>query len=214
MVNKKYTALYVLLALIPTVYLLSVFGTAPDQIPIHYTVDGVADAFGSKWRLTVLPMIVTGLAIAGLFAPFFTKHARENEDKSLNAAAKVYIVILLFLDAISVNFIYDAIHYTEGGSSFIIYILYILNAVVLVSGFFMPKLKSNSPVAVRIPFVLLDDKNWDKTHGMGGRLFIIAGTVGLVLTFITNGSLWGGLLPLLVAIGLMFLYSVFTFYKK
>ncbi len=214
MVNKKYTALYVLLALIPTIYLLTVFGTAPDEIPIHYTVDGVADAFGSKWRLTVLPIIVTGLAIGGLFAPFFTKHARENEDRSLNGTAKIYIIILLFLDAISINFIYDAIHYTEGKSSFLIYILYILNAVVLAGGFFMPRLKSNSPIPVRVPFVLVDNDNWDRTHGMGGRLFVIAGTAGLVLTFITNGSLWGGLLPLLIAFGLMFLYSALTFYKK
>ncbi len=215
MVNKRYTALYVLLALIPTVYLLMVFGTAPDQVPTHFSAEGIADDYGSKWTLVIMPIIVTAAAIGGLFAPFLTQYAKQNDDKSLNAAARFYIIVLLFLDAISVNIIYDAIHYTDGGkASFVINILYLLNAFILLSGIFLPRLKRNSVIGIRLPFTLIDDRNWDKTHSMGGRIFVVAGITGLVLTFITNGSFWGGMIPLFVAMGLTFLYSAFTFYKK
>ncbi len=215
MVNKRYTALYVLLALIPTIYLLTVFGTAPDQVPTHFTAEGIADAYSTKWTLVIMPVVVTACAIGGLFAPFLTQYAKQKDDKSLNAAARFYIIVLLFLDAVSVNVIYDAIHYTDGDkATLVINILYLLNAFILLSGFFLPKLKRNGVIGIRLPFTLIDDRNWDRTHNMGGKLFIIAGIVGLVLTFITNGSFWGGMLPLFVAMGLTFLYSAFTFYKK
>ncbi len=83
MVNKKYTAIYVLLALIPLIYLGFVFGDAPDTIPTHFNAEGFADDYGSKWTLFIMPVMVAVVAIAALFAPFLTKFAKQKEDKSL-----------------------------------------------------------------------------------------------------------------------------------
>ncbi len=215
MVNKKYTVLYVLLALIPMIYFVAVFNKIPETIPTHFNAEGVADGFGSKWTLIFMPVVVAVTAIGTLFAPFLTKFAKQKEDKSLNTVAKFNIVLLLFLDLIAINIIYDGIHYVDGGkATLVINILYLINLFILVCGFFLPKVKRNSVIGIRLPFTLMDDSNWEKTHNIGGKLWIIAGAVGLVLTFITNGSFWGGMAPMFIATGLIFLYSAITFYKK
>ncbi len=215
MVNKRYTVLYVLLALIPMIYFIAVFGSIPDTVPTHFDAEGVADGFGSKWTLIIMPVIVAAVAISALFSPFLTKFAKQKDDKSLNITAKFNIVVLIFLDLVAINIIYDGIHYDDGGkATLVINILYLLNLFILACGFFLPKLKRNSVIGIRLPFTLMDDSNWEKTHKVGGRLWIVAGAVGLVLTFITNGSFWGGMGPMFVALGLTFLYSAVTFYKK
>ncbi len=215
MVNKKYTALYVLLALIPLVYLGLVFGDAPDTIPTHFNAEGFADDFGSKWTLFIMPVMVAVVAIAALFAPFLTKFAKQKEDKSLNMVAKFNIAVLVMFDLVTISIIYSSFNYAEGQTIQLgTYILYIMNVFFLVTGFFMPKFKRNAIIGIRLPFTLMDGVVWDKTHAIGGKLWIIGGAVGLVLTFITKGGIWAGLLPILVACGLTFIYSAFIYYTK
>ncbi len=215
MVNKRYTVLYVLLALIPMIYFIAVFDSIPEIVPTHFNDEGIADGFGGKWSLIIMPAIVGIVAISALFTPFLTKFAKQKDDKSLNIVAKFNILVLIFMDLIAINVIYDGIHYEDGGkATLVVNVLYLLNVFILLCGFFLPKIKRNSVIGIRIPFTLIDDSNWDKTHRVGGKLWIVAGVVGLVLTFITNGSFWGGMAPMFVALGLTFLYSAVTFYKR
>ncbi len=215
MVNKRYTLIYVLLALVPIIYLGMVFGDAPDTIPTHFNAEGIADGFGSKWTLLIMPVAVAVVAIAALFAPFLTKFAKQKEDKSLNMVAKFCIAVLVMLDLVSISVIYASLHYAEGQPSEIgNYMLYILNLFFLVTGYFLPKIKRNSMFGIRVPFTLMDGEVWDKTHALGGKLWVLAGIVGLALTFITKGYVWAGILPILVATGLILLYSAILFYSK
>ncbi len=215
MVNKRYTLVYVLLALIPLVYLGLVFGDAPDTIPTHFNAEGLADDYGSKWTLFFMPVVVALIAISALFTPFLTKFAKQKEDKSLNMVAKFNIAILIMFDLITISVIYASLHYAEGQPSQLgTYMLYIMNVFFLVTGFFMPKIKRNAVIGIRLPFTLMDGLVWDKTHALGGKLWIIGGAVGLVLTFITKGNIWAGLLPILIACLLTFIYSAIIYYSR
>ncbi len=215
MVNKRYTLIYVLLALVPLIYLGMVFGDAPDTIPTHFNAEGIADGFGSKWTLLIMPIAVAVVAIAALFAPFLTKFAKQKEDKSLNMVAKFCIVVLVMLDLASISVIYASLHYAEGQPSELgNYMMYLINAFFLVAGFFLPKIKRNSMFGIRTNFTLMDGVVWDKTHALGGKLWVVAGVVGLALTFITKGNIWAGVLPVLVASVLTFIYSAIVFYSR
>lgn len=56
---------WALLALV-WVIVLSKYASLPENIPIHFNLDGTADTFGSKSNLVLLPAIITGLC-GGLF---------------------------------------------------------------------------------------------------------------------------------------------------
>ncbi len=215
MVNKRYTLLYLVLALIPMIYLGMVFGDAPDSIPTHFNAEGFADDYGSKWTLFIMPLAVAIVAIAALFAPFLTKFAKQKDDKSLNMVAKLNIAVLIMLDLISISVIYSALNYAEGKPSEVgSYMMYILNVFFLLAGLWMPKIKRNSIVGIRTPYTLMDGVVWDKTHAVGGKLFVIGGIFGLGLTFITKGNIWAGIGPILAVTALMFIYSAIVYYTK
>lgn len=215
MINKKYTALYLFLAVIPLIYVAMVFGGAPEIVPTHFNVEGIADGFGSKWTLWILPVVVVVIAIVAMYTPFLTKFAKQKDDKSLNVVAKFNLIVLIMLDLVSISIVYTTLNYSEGKPSEIgLYMLYILNIFFIISGFALPKISRNSVIGIRIPFTLMDSEVWTKTHKIGGKLWIVAGVVGLVITFVTKGNVWFGILPILIACVLTFIYSAILFYSK
>ncbi|MGN9863459.1 DUF1648 domain-containing protein [Bacillus swezeyi] len=73
------------------IFVIAVWGTLPDKVPAHYNAFGVADRWGSKWELLILPGV--GLFII-LFMQFLERHPEiHNYPKRLNEtnAAQFYL---------------------------------------------------------------------------------------------------------------------------
>ncbi len=81
-------------------------------------------------------------------------------------------------------------------------------------GYMLNFTKRNHFIGISTPWTLADDKVWEKTNQLGGKLFWICGVLALVTMVAPPGSwLWLILLPfVLVAIG-MFVYSLQEFKK-
>jgi uncharacterized membrane protein len=50
-------------------------------------------------------------------------------------------------------------------------------ALFIVIGNYLPKVRSNYLMGIRTPWTLTSELSWDKTHRVGGRLFVIEGIV-------------------------------------
>lgn len=215
MVNKKYAIIYLLIALIPLIYTAMVYGSAPDTIPTHYNAQGIADAYGSKSQLWLMPGITFVIAISGLFMPFLTKFSKQTDARSLDFAIKFTAFTLAFVAVISIIIVYVSTHYTdETGSAIGTLSLYALFIFFIITGLFLPKISRNAVVGIRLPFTLMDDNNWNKTHKFAGKVWIVGGIVGIVLTFVTGGSFWVGMGVILATTLITFLYSIILYYKK
>lgn len=215
MFNKRYTVLYFILALIPMIYLLTVYGDAPDVVPTSFNMEGVAEEFGGKITLFVMPVVTLAIALISVFTPFLTKLSKQKDGKDLNIFAKFNILLIIFFDIISLNVIYTAINYVEGrptdlGSN----LMYLIFAFFIISGLFMPKMKYNSIIGIRTPYTLMDEEIWIKTHSLGGKIWVLCGIVGLVLTYIMNGSFWVTMGIILGSVLIIFIYSAILYYRK
>jgi uncharacterized membrane protein len=54
----------------------------------------------------------------------------------------------------------------------------------------MMKAKRNFFIGIRTPWTLSNDMVWDETHKLGGRLFVAAGIITLLATFLGENSFW------------------------
>ncbi|MFV0520366.1 MAG: SdpI family protein [Lachnospirales bacterium] len=215
MVNKRYTFIYLLLAFIPIIYLVIIFKSIPDIVPTSFDGNGIVTEMGSKWTLAILPVTGAFTALIGLFIPFFTKLAKKREDKSLNIIAKFYIAVLVLMDLVSISIIYEAVNYVDGKPSSIgILFCYAFNLFFIIMGFFLPKIPPNAIIGFRIPFTLMDSENWIKTHILAGKLFSLAGIIGLVIAFVTSGNMLVSFIPILTVTFLTIIYSAILFYSK
>ena len=69
------------------VFIIAVFESLPDIIPIHYNAQGTPDNFGNKWMILALPIVSTilfiGLTILNYFPETFNYPVKINEENAL-----------------------------------------------------------------------------------------------------------------------------------
>ena len=53
--------------------------------------------------------------------------------------------------------------------------------VFVVIGNYLPKVRPNYMMGIRTPWTLTSDLSWDRTHRLGGRLFVLEGIVFILL---------------------------------
>ncbi len=213
MVNKKYFLLYAILGLIPLIYTLMFFSTAPDIIPISFNTDGVADRFGSKNNLIFLSTLPLLMALFTIFTPYIAKLDTHTEE-SYNAILNTQVAVLLVMDAIFINIIYimvnyDAMNISNIGDRF----MYIIMAMFIICGIFTPKIQRNWLVGIRTPQALISEDNWNATHKFAGQFWIIFGFTSVGLVFLTNSyEVFFVLLTIMILVP--FVYSFLYFYRN
>jgi uncharacterized membrane protein len=80
-------------------------------------------------------------------------------------------------------------------------------------GSLVGKAKRNYMIGIRLPWTLASDDNWDKTHKKGERVFKIIGIVTLIGVFFSDYAMWFLLIPLIIGITYLTLYSYLEFKK-
>lgn len=63
---------------------------------------------------------------------------------------------------------------------------FLLGILFIAIGNYLPKAKRNYTVGIKLPWTLNSDENWNKTHRLGGILFILAGILFIANIFISS----------------------------
>jgi len=57
-----------------------------------------------------------------------------------------------------------------------------LSVLLIFIGNVLGKVRQNFMLGIRTPWTLSSEMSWEKTHRMGGRLFVLSGILGILLT--------------------------------
>ncbi len=187
-----------------------------DNIPIHWAADGTADRFAGRQAAMLVLLLIPGAA--GLSALLFAllpqiEPMRENLFKSRKAYTAVWTSAMLLL--VGVHFGVVMLMVRAGGNSFASpefarFVIAGTGIVFIVFGNYLPKTRQNWFLGIRTPWTLSSEYTWEKTHRLGGRLFVFVGFVSLIAAFALKGPslvfvLCGG------ALGATLISAVFSF---
>ncbi len=216
--NKHLIAYVVLIAVPLLADIISLF-FLPEIIPLHYSLSGEADRFGSKFEILILPVCfaVIGAVIfpvAGLSSKNETS-TKSNEKTVLivgECCLAMFLIInfyTLYISAKGVTNIYDPdIDITS--------VAFIpLGILLMISGNIMPKTKRNSIVGVRLPWTQKNDEVWKKSQHFGGIVSIVCGFLVLLSSFIFKGA--DAIAAVIISITIMtIIITVYSYliYKK
>ncbi len=180
---------------------------ADAQVPIHWGADGVANGYASKTvGLLLLPLTTAGVAALFWIIPTIEPR-RANILKSEKAYTAIWIGVVLLLAAIDLVAVAAAMG-TNLDVSMIVFVG--TGALFIVIGNYLPKVRPNYMVGIRTPWTLTSDVSWDRTHRVGGRLFVLEGVLFILLGLLRPApealvvTLMGGIAVLLVFV---FAYS-------
>ena len=151
---------------------------AGADIPIHWGPDGTVNGTAPKtFGLLLLPILAVGMVVLLAFIPRFEPR-RANLERSGKAYGAVWAAVLLLLAGVQALIVATALGATVDVSRLI---LVGIGVMYLVIGNYLPKVRPNYMMGIRTPWTLTSDLAWDKTHRVGGRLFVLEGLLFIAM---------------------------------
>lgn len=147
----------------------------PDRVPLHWNLSGEVDRYGGPLEaLLLLPAITLGTSLLLWLLPALDPR-KEHLRRSARAYNAVWIAALLFLLVLHATTVLGA------STTLDLPVLSIVPAAVgalfVVIGNYLPKTSSNWFLGIRTPWTLTSERAWQRTHRLGGFLFVLLGAV-------------------------------------
>jgi uncharacterized membrane protein len=197
------------LAIIVVQIIVAVYGFAvlPETIPIHWGLNGQADGYGPRWLGTLLyPLMSAGIfiLIRALLAAGPRLGGRDATAANLFIGKLVIVGIALLLLIIQLSTLALALGV---GFDITLVITLALSLFFLFLGNYMGKIRRNFWMGIRTPWSIANEVVWERTHRIGGWLFVAVGIIGIPCSFIPALRLWGIIGPLLAVCVFLYGYS-------
>jgi len=174
-----------IVAVLPVIYLLSIWNTLPDRVPLHYNSALVADRYGSKVQMAgvLLFMAVITILSSALVLNINRIDPKQRNRPLSSSNFRISWALTIFMTLISAWIVYFTSHYpNKGNSNFSLKHLVALVALLFVAmGNYMNNIKPNFFFGIRTPWTLSDDDNWRKTHHLGSRVWFYGGCIMFAL---------------------------------
>lgn len=189
----------------------ALFSKMPAQMASHWNAAGDADGAISRfWGVFLFPLISLGLLGLFLVIPRIDP-LRANIQKF---KGYYYGFIVVFLVYFFYVYILTLLSNLDLRFDMTRALLPAIGVLFLVVGFMMLKAKRNYFIGIRTPWTLSSDEVWDRTHKLGGRLFIAAGIITAILAvFLSEIALWVMLGLVLGTALFSIIYSYVIFHK-
>lgn len=186
----------------------AVYQDLPERVATHWNLSGEVDGWTSlPWGAFMLPlMLLAGLAMFHLLPRIDPR--RANYSKFRDTYEILIITIMTFMLGVHLLVLANAL-----GRNVSIERLIPIGVAVLfmVIGNLLPRTRPNWFIGIRTPWTLSSDRVWERTHRLGGHLFVAAGVVTLLTALVAPTVAIRVLISgaVIISVGLL-AYSYFT----
>lgn len=207
--NKWKLLISSILILLPIALGLILWNDLPELMTTHWGADGVADGYMSRGlAVFALPLFLLAMHWLCLWITSRDRKNREQNPKVFGITFWICPIISLFANGImyAVSF-----GYTLHIGTVMFLLLGLFFAVI---GNYLPKCKQNFTIGIKVKWALANEENWNATHRLGGKMWVIGGLVIMAGAFLPQElAIWALFPVFLVMILVPILYSCF-YYKK
>lgn len=185
----------------------------PASVPSHWNAAGQVDSYAPKWLNAILfPMISIAIfALMRGLMKFAPKLENQGQQANLKFANLVLAGVFLLLLVVQLATVAITLH-APIDMSFVVFLC--VSLLFILIGNFMGRLRRNlSGVGIRTPWTLANDTVWERTHRLGGWLFVAAGLLGVVLSFIPALRVIGIIAVVIIAAVVPSVYSYFVYQR-
>ena len=207
MKNKRTLILTSLICLIPILVGAAVYSRLPETMPTHWNFQGEADGWSSR---PVAVFALPGLLLAlNLLLPLGLKADPKHENMSPALKAVVFWTIPVLSLVCSGAVIAAGLGYHLSVERIVPALMGVLFVLI---GNYLPKTKQSYTLGIRLPWTLASEENWNRTHRLGGFLWVIGGLYFIVMSFFT-WNLAAFLIPILLMALVPAVYS-YLLYRR
>ncbi len=168
--NKFQIILSSVIMLLPMLFGIIMWNELPDIIATHFGASGNADGFSGKaFAVFGVPAVFLVLQALTLLITALDKGQKEQSPKALSMIFWIIPTLSLFINTVMYSVVL--------GKDFHLPMLIptVLGILFIVMGNYMPKVKKNSTLGVKLSWALRNEENWNKTHRFSGKLMVVGG---------------------------------------
>lgn len=173
------------IALLPLLYLVFVWNSLPEKVPLHWNLEGEIDNWGSKYTLIGLVFFMPILTyILMLVVP------KIDPKKRIEAMGGKYdqfkFILVAFMSVLSIFIIYISKNQKLSSPSMIVVLVGILFVFM---GNYFKVIKPNYFIGIKTPWTLENEDVWKLTHLLAGKMWVIGGIVIVICSLIVPEDL-------------------------
>ncbi len=210
--NKIKIIISSIIILLPSLFGAILWNHLPNSMTTHWGADGVADGTGGRAFVVFgIPAILLAVHFVCILFTLLDKKQREQNPKALG----IIFWIMPFISLFSNGIIYRVAFEKEFNFSFFVPLL--LGATFHFMGNYLPKIKQNRTLGIKISWTLNNEENWNKTHRFAGKVWVIGGLVLMLAVFLPLWALvWVlvGTIAVLVLVPMVYSYCLYKRHQK
>lgn len=197
---SKLTVITTILTLLPIILGAALYNKLPDTVVTHWGFNNEPNGWSPKWMACFgIPLIMAAINVV-------LSVVTDKEDTAVRTSKTVMSIARWTVPVLSMLLV-PMMLYSALGVPFDVEKIAsaIVGLLLIVIGNYLPKCRRNKYVGIRLPWTLESDENWDKTHRLGGYVWMLGGLIMAIASWIGKPQIT--LIVLLVIILIPTVYS-------
>ncbi|MDD2807765.1 MAG: SdpI family protein [Patescibacteria group bacterium] len=149
----------------------------PDKIPTHWNFSGQIDQYSNKtFGIFLIPVLNLIMYLFFLTLPAIDPK-KERYAEFQNVYHIVKSIIIIFMTGVYALIIITSLGYNVPVNTIM---PSAVGLMFMIMGNYMGKIKPNWFIGIKTPWTLSSEDNWNKTHRLGGKMFVVSGIILIV----------------------------------
>jgi uncharacterized membrane protein len=185
----------------------------PPMVPSHFDASGQVNGYLPKLvNAILLPGISILLFLILRFATQVGPNLGFRNQRRANTQVVNLIMVGILLFMLVIQLLITA--YALGAHVDISLVVCLAVSLLFIFlGNYLGKLRRNFWVGIRTPWTLASDIVWERTHRLGGWLFVLVGFIGLITSFFPPLRFFGLFAPIIVVVLVLVVYSYILYQR-
>lgn len=179
---KKYLKTLIITSILdlsPIIIGIILWDRLPDKIATHFGADNTPNGWSSKVVAVFgLPLVIFALEWVCMLATKLDPKYR-NIDDSVMMKIVLWLMPCLSIMMASITYTYALGKEIQVGFIVILF----MGALFVVMGNYLPKCKQSYTMGIKLPWTLNSEENWNRTHRLGGKVWVAAGMIMMLTSF-------------------------------
>jgi uncharacterized membrane protein len=214
---RKHTLLrwtfVLVITIIPWIYLLSIWNSLPESIPVHFGFNGTPDKYGAKNQIFLWPAGCTVLSVLVylLLTNIYKLDPKRRAANQAGTFLKIAMVVVVFISCITILMLNWTVKQHTVGLNLILVMMGLLLAYM---GNILHSIKPNYFAGFRLPWALESEENWKATHLLASKIWFAGGILIAILALfikpIIMFFIMMGIVLVMVVIPTVYSYRMFA----
>ena len=213
MTTRLTTIIVLVLIIGATIGGLLLWNQLPEQMASHWNVNDQVDGYMTKfWGVFLMPIITTVMFLLFLLVPNIDplKANITQFRGTFNLFIAFIIGFMVYIYALTLRWNLGYTDFGIGKS-----MLPAMGLLFFIIGSMLRRAKRNFFIGIRTPWTLSSDSVWDRTHEIGGILFMASGLIAIIGGIFGGAvAFWSIMVPVLGTTIFLVIYSYVLYQRE